>query len=169
MQKGTFYMHISVVPVFMTPYQLGINWSSFMEGERNYLDVLAFCYGLHWDQLQGPDNDWTKGGTVLFWLGQALLENTALNILKHTWFSVTTRGRDPREKTQTRRKEENVNRDGCGQWMQNMFFCCRQTTLKACWSLSSDSLTLEPQLAVLIRLHCLKSTFFCLNRKSYPH
>lgn len=35
--------------------------------------------------------------------------------------------------------------------------------LTACWSLSCDSLTLEPQLAVLICLHCLKSTFSVLT------
>lgn len=33
-RRRTFYMHISVVPVYMTPYQLGINWSSWMFNER---------------------------------------------------------------------------------------------------------------------------------------
>lgn len=53
-------MHISIVPVYVTPYQLGINWSSWVlvEGEELFgSSCLSFCCGLHWDQFQGPDND----------------------------------------------------------------------------------------------------------------
>lgn len=41
-QEGdTLHAHICC-DVFMTPYQLGINWSSWMfDGRRHYLDVLV--------------------------------------------------------------------------------------------------------------------------------
>lgn len=44
-------------------------------------------------------------------------------------------------------------------------FCSWQITPTACQSLSSDSLTLKPQLSVLSRPHCLKSTF-CVSTAS---
>lgn len=62
-------MHISIVPVYMTPYQLGINWSSWMLMEGEELDVLvsaAFCCGLHWDEFQDQTMTEPKGAFHCF-------------------------------------------------------------------------------------------------------
>lgn len=51
-QKGTFYKHTSIVPVHMTPYQLGINWSSWMlmKGEVLFGCSCLYCF-LLWTAL----------------------------------------------------------------------------------------------------------------------
>lgn len=139
------------------------------------MDVLvsaAFCCGLHWDQFQRPDSNWTKGGSPLFWLEPALGEQhcTEHQIIKHVSLcQVCDQG--PVVWTQSSEmwtendiiwedKEEADWHFTDSKWRTCWFvFYYIQALLTVCWPLSFDSLTLEPQLAVLIRLHCLKCTF----------
>lgn len=103
-RRQTFYMHISVVPVYVTPYQLGINWSSWMfNGRRGtlwmFLSLLLSatdCTGISYrDQTMTEP----KGALRCFWLGPALLENTTLNIRFETLESVSRPGAETLEGT----------------------------------------------------------------------
>lgn len=129
-------------------------------GTRQWLKQRGRCIVFDWDQLFWRTLHWTSD-------------------LKTCLIQCHNQGRDPRMNTQTRwfniqrngrYKEENVDRNGQNNGEMEMDSECRtcwcffffilfsrQTMLTACWCLSSGFLTLEPQLAVLIRLHCLKS------------
>lgn len=102
-QEGdTLHAHICC-DVFMTPYQLGINWSSWMfDGRRHtiwmFLSATASCYGRQGNQFLGPNNDWHC--IVLTGTGSSGEHCTEHWVLKHTRFSVLTRGRGPQRNSQ---------------------------------------------------------------------
>lgn len=85
-RRSTFYMHISIVSVFVTPNQPGMNWSSWMlmEGQKLCGCSCIYCC-LLWTAQQGSvtrTRQWLnqKGDTALSFLGSTLLENTVRNI-----------------------------------------------------------------------------------------
>lgn len=88
----------SIVSVYVTPYQMGINWSTWMltEGEELFGYTRLISYRkLTMTQPQGALHcfDWDP----LFWESAV----TDHRNLEHTWFDVSS-GRDPRLNTDAR-------------------------------------------------------------------
>lgn len=174
-RRQTFYTHISVVYVNMTPYQLGMNWSSWVFNRRrgtiwmlsSLLLSATRCTGISYrDQTITEPN-------ALLWLGPALwrtrhwpldfwtldsvsrqrAETLEWTLKTDAWIWKQMADGKRRMWTGTDRNRETEEDRTC--WC---VFCCKQTSLTASSSLRFDSLTLEPQFAVWIRLHCLKRT-----------
>lgn len=61
-RRRTFYVHISIVPVDMTPYQLGISWRSWMLMELFGCWMTCLCCFLLQTALGSVTGTRTKGG-----------------------------------------------------------------------------------------------------------
>ena len=97
----------SVTSVYMTLYQLGIDWSSWtlMDGEELFRCLCLYCFllwaalgsfigtRLRLNQRRGHCTGTSSSG------GEHCTKH---QILKQTWFVVKTRGGDPWTNTQTR-------------------------------------------------------------------
>lgn len=168
-QKGDEHFTCThlIVPVYMTPYQLGINWSSWMlMGGEELFGCLCLLTALR--SVTGTKR-WLNQSRTVYWRSDFKTDLIQCHNQRqrhwkrqsnHGW---RCKGADGKMQMWTETDKTMERRRRRSNTMNSFVFCSRQTTLTACWSLSSDSLTLEPQLAVLTCLHCLKSTFSVLT------